>query len=509
MSIRFSGPFRATTNFKVVILQEVTPPPLVIVSAEAWFDKWGINDVWALANNNLLLTMATSAFYADDIMVNSNKWFDDWDSQSQIRTIQVSAIASADGIPLIEDNDWYEVWGSAGNWVLENNNVLVDMGTNILIEPASGISSDVNPLWQSASAISRFTITTPLSAQVVDELDGALIVSVNPLWQSASAISRFTITTPLSAQVIVFASATANNWFDVWNSASTVGIFVDMAPTAMTEKIDQPIIGASGAVTSYNINDINTGSAYQVFEFTGNGVLEMAGNGLVDYLIVGAGGGGRITANGGGGGGAGGLLSASNYLLLSNGKLNITVGAGSSGFNGGNSSIGDSVIATGGGYGGQGSTAPARGGSGGGGGGSTFSFVREGAAGIIGQGFAGGSSIHVTTGPAAGGGGGGSGGIGLNGAFSSGAGGAGSISTITGTSKFYAAGGSGGSAFSGGVQTSAASGIGGIGAVTTAGPVAPVQNTGSGGGGYAGSLGNSSLCTGANGIVIIRQKIPS
>jgi len=35
MSIRFSGPYRATTNFKVVILKDVTQPLLVILSAEA------------------------------------------------------------------------------------------------------------------------------------------------------------------------------------------------------------------------------------------------------------------------------------------------------------------------------------------------------------------------------------------------------------------------------------------------------------------------------------------
>ena len=179
----------------------------------------------------------------------------------------------------------------------------------------------------------------------------------------------------------------------------------------------------------------------------------------INYLLVGGGASAGDSAGGtSGGGGAGGVLSSS--LNFKTGKiLNISVGKGGSvpAFNstgniGGNSTISYSNVtltAIGGGGGGSAGTGgsigtPSSGGSGGGG-----NNGQSGASGTIGQGYAGLAGGVGTDGSSYGGGGGGAGGAGTpvqyngSGNCLGGAGGVGIISSITGTSVYYAVGGSG------------------------------------------------------------------
>ena len=175
----------------------------------------------------------------------------------------------------------------------------------------------------------------------------------------------------------------------------------------------------------------------------------------INYLLVGGGGSAGDSGNGtSGGGGAGGVLSSS--LNFKTGKiLNISVGkggvvpisgSGRSGNNGQNSTFTYSNVtltAIGGGRGGSNGTALS-GGSGGGG-----NTGQSGEAGTTGQGYAGLTGGVGTDGSPYGGGGGGAGGaataVQYNGSGNclGSAGGTGIISSITGTSVYYAVGGSG------------------------------------------------------------------
>ena len=200
------------------------------------------------------------------------------------------------------------------------------------------------------------------------------------------------------------------------------------------------------------------------------------------YLVVAGGGGGYI-----GGGGAGGLLTGTATLnpTLS---YTVTVGAGgASNVNGGNS-VFNAVTATGGGGGAAGGAAN----SGGSGGGGSYSSG-AGAAGTSGQGNAGGSGSA-----SAGGGGGGASAVGGNGSGSNGGnGGAGTASSISGSSVTYAGGG-GGSCASGGSSTGG-SGGGGNGSYDGSTTTGGTANTGGGGGGAQ----TVTSPNGGSGVVII------
>ena len=170
----------------------------------------------------------------------------------------------------------------------------------------------------------------------------------------------------------------------------------------------------------------------------------------VTYLAVAGGGGGGVHA--GGGGGAGGVLSGTFFANFET-TYSITVGTGGVGTsdytispatNGGNSTISGTglttIIAIGGGAAENSSGQPNIGGSGGGGN-PNNSGVRDaqntGAAGTVGQGYAGGnaSNSNPNVGP---GGGGGAGGIGASNAGQRGGavGGPGISSSITGTAVY-------------------------------------------------------------------------
>lgn len=246
---------------------------------------------------------------------------------------------------------------------------------------------------------------------------------------------------------------------------------------------------------------------------------DCAGNSLlgpeVDVLVVGGGGGGGGTIAGGGGGGG---VVEQNGFDVSVGSYAVTVGSGglgglgwdyspSGGASGTGSSFAGSVTALGGGGGGSHArVAPLVGASGGGG---TNGYI-NGAAGTVGQGYAGGS--HPSNGADTGGGGGGAGGPGLASTTTrSGDGGPGKASTITGAVVYYGGGGGGGA------RSNATAGIGGIGGGgigTNASALATSQagqpNTGGGGAGGGHNGVSTSARIGGNGgsgVVIVRYPI--
>jgi hypothetical protein len=214
---------------------------------------------------------------------------------------------------------------------------------------------------------------------------------------------------------------------------------------------------------------------------------------IVTYLAVAGGGGGQR-----GGGGAGGLL-ASTFNAPVGDTIVITVGGGGAGGvpggAGSNSIISSgpsfaNIIAIGGGWGGPPS---GNGGSGGGAGfltqfGSGYNYP-----GPAQQGYPGGSG----DGAGSGGGGGGAGAVGQNvDGAAGGRGGNGALSSINGTSLYYAGGGG-----AGGTGGGNPGGLGGGGTgVWTGGATTGNVNTGGGGGGTSTAGG----VAGGSGIVTLR-----
>lgn len=259
-----------------------------------------------------------------------------------------------------------------------------------------------------------------------------------------------------------------------------------------------PLVYATGGT----VTEISSGNfVYRVHTFTTVGqssfnISTSISGSKVDYLVV-AGGGGGGGGYQGGGGGAGGLLSGN--INLSSGSYTITVGFGGTGVkqtgplegstNGGNSSIGSVIQATGGGRGAYeifGGTSATTGGSGGGG----SHPVLTGAAGISGQGFAGGDGLSI--GNFSGGGGGGASGAGTTATsgVAAPAGGPGTQSSINGSSVTYSAGGTGRNRNTGNTDGTSGS-----------------NNTGNGGNAGASTIGNALGGNGGSGIVIIRYPI--
>jgi len=242
----------------------------------------------------------------------------------------------------------------------------------------------------------------------------------------------------------------------------------------------------------------------------------------VQYLVVAGGGGGGGDAAGGGG--AGGLLTnygATALNVTPSESLVIAVGSGGvAGHNGpsndsgghikpttgGHSQFG-SVVAYGGGFGGNYNSG--NGGIGGSGGGGAYSGGTAGA-GTSGQGNAGGNSAGGGSGPA-GGGGGGAGGVGTAGNTAQGQGGPGTSVAITGSAITYAGGGGGGRWNVNGTAPGANNGGDGGGGAGSIGcgnrATDAVANTGGGGGGApAGCYGDGG--SGGSGIVIVRYSTP-
>jgi mucin-19 len=198
-----------------------------------------------------------------------------------------------------------------------------------------------------------------------------------------------------------------------------------------------PSFSATGGTVTY-------AAGKTIHTFTGSGDFTVTGappTFNVDYLVVAGGGGGANPSQGENriaGSGAGGMLTGSAFPV-SPGPYTITIGNGGVGNgptpnNGGPSSFGPTITATGGGGGGRDDPAPTAGGTpGGSGGGAWYINSGGGGAGIPGQGYAGSPGFGT---PEYGGGGGGAGGVGTR-RF----GGPGAPSSISGTSVTYAAGG--------------------------------------------------------------------
>ena len=277
---------------------------------------------------------------------------------------------------------------------------------------------------------------------------------------------------------------------------------------------------------------ITTSSVYTIHTFTSSGTFNVVNappTFSVEYLVVAGGGGGGSRF--GGGGGAGGFRTGSGFSVTP-GPYTITVGGGGaggaatggSGTNGasgggnGTPSIFSTITSQGGGggaYGDQGSGTP--GGSGGGGAGRFDSAPGLGNR-VTGtstpapaQGNDGGNPVGGV--PYIGGGGGGASQSGFpSDGAPIGTGGAGSASSISGTSVTYAGGGGGGASSDSGPSTGASggSGGGGAGGPTTGSSTSGSTNLGGGGGGGAygsGSPDNFAGADGGSGIVIIRYLI--
>jgi hypothetical protein len=278
-------------------------------------------------------------------------------------------------------------------------------------------------------------------------------------------------------------------------------------PNTSTGYFQVPVGTASQRPSSPLEGLIRYNSQDDIYEGYINGVWHRfstfpQGDYTIRYLAV-AGGGG----SGGGGGGAGGAIDSS-FTTTSGVTYTISVGAGGAvRTQGTNSSIAGIVTAIGGGAG----NIYGPGGNGGSGG-AGYAFgtgdargPQTGGTGTSGQGYAGGGS---GTGGSQGGGGGGASGPGGNGDGSStvaGNGGAGLVSTITGTSVSYAGGGGGGCVpYNSSVAGTGGAGGGGNGSGYTGNTGA--ANTGGGAGGGGGGspeVPTTSGTTGGSGVVII------
>lgn len=223
---------------------------------------------------------------------------------------------------------------------------------------------------------------------------------------------------------------------------------------------------ATGGATTY-VNE--NGVTYQLHTFTSGSSSFVVPSGTVnvEYLVVGGGGAGGQGVNGVnyGSGGAGGTVRAGS-LVLSAGSYSVSVGAGGVSYGNGGSSTFHTVTATGG---------------------NGSNTARAGANNADYSGDAGGSSNSS----------GGGAGAGAN-APAGGVGGAGVLSTISGSVQYY---GGGGGAVDAAVGRAGGIGGGGSGGTTTG--TAGRANTGGGGGGA--SVGNSAA--GGSGLVLVRYPV--
>lgn len=264
------------------------------------------------------------------------------------------------------------------------------------------------------------------------------------------------------------------------------------------------------------INEVVTeANGYRVHRYVTTGTFDITvtSPGKVDILVVGGGGagGGGVNFNPGGGGGGGNVIYYRDYYIPA-GIIKACVGAGGTGVagsaapNGTNSYFG-SVIAFGGGGGGQGNIVGIQAGvNGGSGGGGSRGNLGGTATKWIGNGNNGGSSGGNLGSTAGGGGGGGASAAGGNsGGNFAGPGGEGLSVDITGTSVVYGSGGGGGrrdnGAGAGGTNAGNGGGTNSVGGNA-------VANCGGGGGG-AGSSSSTSYKggNGGSGIIVIRYPI--
>ena len=225
-----------------------------------------------------------------------------------------------------------------------------------------------------------------------------------------------------------------------------------------------------------------SGKNYKKHTFTATGTLRVKGSsGVCDVLLIAAGGGGGSTFTGNynatAGAGAGGMLETSTYTIPVGTHIITIGGGGPCPQDGGDTSLGALLVATGGGAGAYhdyspGGSARYTGRDGGSGGGGTNQ--RGGGSGIAGQGYAGYNTSHHAGWWS--GGGGGAGGAGTQ------SGGAQRSNDWSGSSVSYCRGGEGGADGGGGAGGNN-SGDGGDGKGQNGQP--PFYIGGTGGSGYA------------------------
>ena len=310
-------------------------------------------------------------------------------------------------------------------------------------------------------------------------------------WSNASTLTS----TSLNVSLIRSNLTITNGTFSVFTQANNVNVTTIQAGYTTNT-------GTGGTITTIIINGTN----YTVHTFTSNGTFTSSFNGTAEVLVVAGGAGGSS-----GGGGAGGLIYNSSYSIMSQ-SYNITIGNGGNGgvaastmgANGATSSFA-TLTAVGGGGGAYTQLNGSTGGSGGGGG-SVGNWDTYGGNGTSNQGNSGGGNNGFRAGPYPGGGGGGAGSSG-SGAFNSskgGDGGNGSISSLNGTSVYYAGGGGGGIWWTGAGYDAGIGGFGGGGnGSRTANGWNGTNGTGGGGGG---SHDTGTGGRGGSGIVIIRYQ---
>lgn len=302
----------------------------------------------------------------------------------------------------------------------------------------------------------------------------------------------------------------------IWENTSAINsILIRADGFNLTQYSEATLYGirnmrrAAGNSIKATGGNISFDGTYVVHTFNSSGTFTPTVGLTADYLVVAGGGGAEW-----GGGGAGGLLTSigGTALSLSSQPYTVTVGAGgAAGATSGSSSSISTTSSTGGGFGATGSVAGANGGSGGGGSinrqsNNTLNFqFAAGLASPSGQGNNGGSptvvDLPTQSSRTLGGGGGGAGGTGGSGANKTGGnGGIGILSSISGTSNYYAGGG-GGTAYSldSGTDTPGTGGAGGGGNGGTYFTSGTTGRPNTGGGGGSGQAGGS-------GIVIIRYK---
>jgi len=300
----------------------------------------------------------------------------------------------------------------------------------------------------------------------------------------------------------------AANGSNTYLAAGNVGIGTE-SPGSTLEVNGSFSVNRLGSRCNIVGGAVTVANGYRIHTFTSNGTLTVPCATAVEYLVVAGGGagGGQYWS---GGGGAGGFLNGSMNV---SGVINVVVGAGGvgslsseTGKQGGDSSFGSIVAVGGGGGGAASSTSGGNGGSGGGG--SIYAACPAGS-GVAGQGNNGarGSGYpNFNDGDGGGGGGAGSAGIAGNATAvpNASSGGAGLLSSISGTPQYYAGGG-GGSLFGSQLRIGG-SGVGGNGAGASDNPAAGdgVNGTGSGGGGAYNRYNTGKGGDGGSGIVIVR-----
>ena len=421
-------------------------------------------------------------------------------------------------------------WTSSGLNAMRSVTRVFGAGTNI----AAAISYDNQLIQSSGIAANTSGVTYTMffevgpsvwstASEATNATDGLIVSLVRA--DNTVLASSTQLAGAWNATASAQSAMTARTFSYVGDGSGSVRIKVTaINPTAARfgGAIDN-IVVTQGATTCDSTSSTTGGDTVVFFRTVGTCTWTVPSTvSSVQYLVVAGGGGGGGDAAGGGG--AGGLLT--NYggtalTVTPSESLVIAVGSGGvAGHNGPSNDPGGhvkpttgghsqfaSVVAYGGGFGGNYNSG--NGGIGGSGGGGAFSGGTAGA-GTSGQGNAGGNSAGGGSGPA-GGGGGGAGGVGTAGNTAQGQGGPGLSVAITGSAVMYAGGGGGGrwhvNGSAPGVNNGGdgGGGAGSIGCGNRATDAA--ANTGGGGGGApAGCYGDGG--SGGSGIVIVRYSTP-